>query len=253
MIEIWKSIEGYEGIYEISSLGRVKSLSREKIMPNGTICFTKEKILKQNRNINGYISISLYKNNKCHAFRIHRLVAKAFIENPNKFSEVNHKDENKENNKYINLEWCDKTYNNNYGTKKQRQIDTRSKTIYQYDINGYLIREWNNISEASNKGYSRECIYKCAIGSNIIHKDSFWSYEKHNKEYFIEKLNKKLNKRKIIQYDLDGNFIKIWESVNQIHNELGYDKSCISECLNNKRKYTHNSIFKKFNDINKFK
>ena len=249
MKEIWKDIEGYEGYYQVSNIGRIKSLSREKIMPNGTLCFTKERILNLNKNINGYMSISLYKNNKRETFRIHRLVAIAFIQNPNNLPDVNHKDENKENNCVDNLEWCDKTYNNNYGTKKQRQIDTRSKNVYQYTLDGVLIKKWKSVKEASECGYDYNCIYKCVTNKNNIHKNSYWSYEFLEKEYIINKLSKQLNKRKIIQYNKNSEFIKIWNCVDDIKNELGYDKSCINECLNGKRKYFHNFIFKKYNDV----
>ena len=201
MKEIWKDIEEYEGYYQVSNLGRIKSLSREKIMPNGTLCFTKERILSLNKNRNGYMSVSLYKNNKRETFRIHRLVAIAFIPNPNNLTDVNHKDENKENNCVDNLEWCDKSYNNRYGTKIERQSDTRSYPIYQYDLKGNLVKEWISTSRASKEGgFNYNCIKLCLYGKNKTHKGYFWSREKHENGYFKDKLDTIKNKTCILKY-----------------------------------------------------
>lgn len=114
-IEIWKPIKKYEGLYEISSLGRVKSLNY-----NHT---GKSKILKPALR-GGYLAVSLFKNNNLKTFPIHRLVAIAFIPNPNNFSQVNHKNEQKTQNYVTNLEWCTQKYNVNYGTRSKRVSET---------------------------------------------------------------------------------------------------------------------------------
>lgn len=114
MEEIWKDIEGYEGLYQVSNFGRVKSLGRFK--KNNQI---KEKILKPRINSSGYKQVSLY-NKFQKTYSVHRLVAKAFIPNPDNLPQVNHKDENKLNNHVNNLEWCNSKYNNNYGTHNKR-------------------------------------------------------------------------------------------------------------------------------------
>ena len=107
--EIWKDIKGYEGLYQVSNLGRVKS---ER----------KNRLLKPRLQKNGYLRVNLYdKNSKRSTKSVHRLVAKAFISNPNNLEFVNHKDENKTNNVVSNLEWCTAKYNSNYGTKLERQ------------------------------------------------------------------------------------------------------------------------------------
>ena len=116
-MEIWKDIEGYEGLYQISNKGRVKSLGNNKNR--------KEKILSCKPNNKGYLRVNLYKNGKKKHFSVHRLVAIAFIPNPNNLLEVNHKDENKENNHVKNLEWCTSEYNNNYGTHNERSSISR--------------------------------------------------------------------------------------------------------------------------------
>lgn len=112
MREDWKDIKYYEGKYQVSNLGRVKSLGNNKSK--------KEKILKPGKNKFGYLYVILSKEGIHKNFQLHRLVAQAFIENPNNYPIINHKDENKLNNKVDNLEWCTQKYNINYGTRTQR-------------------------------------------------------------------------------------------------------------------------------------
>ena len=113
MEEEWREIKGYEGKYQISNLGRVKSLK-------GNHGNYREKILSGSPNTGGYLQVDLLKNGKRNTFKIHKLVAIHFIDNPNNLPEINHKDENKQNNKVSNLEWCTRKYNQNYGTRTQR-------------------------------------------------------------------------------------------------------------------------------------
>ena len=111
MEEIWKDIPNYEGLYQISNLGRVKSFPRK-----GTHT-KKERILKFAKSNKNYLIAMLTKHNKRKAKSVHRLVAEAFIPNPNNFPQVNHKDENRHNNCVDNLEWCTNHYNCNYGNR----------------------------------------------------------------------------------------------------------------------------------------
>lgn len=142
MMEEWRDIEGYEGLYQVSNLGRVKNVKTGKT-------------LKGRDNGRGYLLVGLCKNGKCHNHRVHRLVACAFIPNPNNLPEVNHKDENTGNNRVDNLEWCDRKYNNLYGTANQRRKDTQTvrylegmtRTVVQYDLQGNFIKEWNGVKE----------------------------------------------------------------------------------------------------------
>ena len=154
MEEIWKDIPGYETLYQVSNLGNVRSL--DHIRKNGKkenqICISKGKILKQaKQKESGYMFAVLSKNGKTKGFRVHRLVAETFLENPNNYKCVNHKDENKENNNVNNLEWCSYLYNNNYGTKKDRlkiiQQKRVGRKVNQYDLNGTLIKKWNCIMD----------------------------------------------------------------------------------------------------------
>lgn len=120
MEEIWKDIKGYEGLYQISNLGRVKSLR-----------FNKEMIMKIHipKN-NWYPVIHLRKNGVSKTIKIHRIVAQTFILNPNNLPIVNHKDENKTNNCVDNLEWCSRKYNAIYGTALERAKESRINTEY---------------------------------------------------------------------------------------------------------------------------
>lgn len=122
MKEIYKEIEGYEGLYQISNYGRVKSFG------NGNSNNSKERILKPQKNSDEHLRVSLYKEGKVKLYFVHRLVAEAFIVNPNNYPIINHKDEDKTNNKVDNLEWCTPKYNNNYGTRNQRITNHPNKS-----------------------------------------------------------------------------------------------------------------------------
>ena len=129
MREKWKDIEGYEGKYKVSNFGRVLSLERkckhskkgEKIVP--------ERILKAGKDKDGYLQVQLCKNGTSKMFKVHKLVARAFLKNPFDLPSINHIDENKQNNRADNLEFCTPKYNNNYGTAKQRAGEKHRKPV----------------------------------------------------------------------------------------------------------------------------
>ena len=127
--EIWKSIENFEGLYQISNLGRVKSVDRvvHVLDPKSNREYDRhfpECIKATNLDNKGYVIVTLKKDGKNSRHRIHRLVAKAFIPNPENLPQINHKDENKENNYADNLEWCTNEYNSKYGTRLVRISDS---------------------------------------------------------------------------------------------------------------------------------
>ena len=121
-MEEWRNIKGYENLYQISNLGRVKTLPRKNRK-------TKEKIMKLRKDKDGYLRLGLHKEGKQTTHQVHRLVAEAFLENPNNYECVNHKDENKQNNKIENLEWCTRAYNNTYGTRKYNNMSRNKKKV----------------------------------------------------------------------------------------------------------------------------
>lgn len=130
MQEIWKDIEGYEGLYQVSNKGRVKSLKRtiktnNKNHPYNTLS---ERLLKLNGG-DRYVSVILYKDGHISAKNVHRLVAQAFIPNPNNYPIINHKDCNGRNNDVRNLEWCTYKYNNEYNGRVDKCRDKISKTL----------------------------------------------------------------------------------------------------------------------------
>ena len=131
MQEIWKDIEGYEGFYQVSNKGRVKSLKR-KICSNSNHKYNtlSEKLLKLSGG-GKYIQVILCKDGKTSAKLVHRLVAQAFIPNPNNYPVINHKDENKKNNDVRNLEWCTYKYNNEYNGRIDKCRDKISKTLLE--------------------------------------------------------------------------------------------------------------------------
>ena len=157
-MEHWKAIDGYEGLYQVSNLGRVKSLKCGK-----------EKILKPGKNTGGYLHVDLYKDGHEKTVKIHRLVAEAFIPNPNNLDTINHKDEDKTNNTVSNLEWMSQKDNINYGTRNKRLSEANinhpslSKQVQMFDKKtGELLATFPSIREAErvtgiNKGHISQC------------------------------------------------------------------------------------------------
>lgn len=190
--EIWKDIPEYEGLYQVSNLGNVRSLNYNKTK--------KIKVLKQGIQKKGYLFITLSKEGKHKSYNAHRLVAKVFIPNPNNLPQVNHKDEDKTNNSVENLEWCSAEYNVNYGTRTDRhrqnmigknignpKIKTmlgkfgkehnNSKPINQYTKEGVLIKIWDCAADVKRElGFNQQNIGKCAMGKRKTANGFIWKY-----------------------------------------------------------------------------
>lgn len=127
-MEVWRSVNGFEGFYEVSNLGNVRTISHYSNYKGNSQRLIKGRIKKKCTDKDGYLVVSLYKGKEKKLRRVHRLVAEAFIENKNNLPQVNHKDEQKTNNAVTNLEWCDALYNNNYGTKGTRISTTKRRS-----------------------------------------------------------------------------------------------------------------------------
>ena len=131
--EIWRPVVGYEGLYEVSNTGRVRSLDR--YVKGKGYRLHKGKVLSPIKNKDGYLTVNLCCNGKIQHKTIHRLVIQTFIPNPDNLPEVNHLDEDKTNNSVDNLEWCTCSYNNNYGTLRERISKRMSKAIVCVELN----------------------------------------------------------------------------------------------------------------------
>ena len=175
MEEIWKDVVGYEGLYMVSNMGRIKSLNYNKT--------GKEKLLKGHIKRNGYIQYVL-SNGKSKSILAHRLVAKAFIPNPNNLPEVNHINECKTDNRVENLEWCSKSYNSSWGTRTKRlskrltnRIDL-SKPVLQFDLQGNFIKEWISSAEVKRQlGFDPSHIRDCCKGILKTSRGYKWKFK----------------------------------------------------------------------------
>ena len=167
--EEWRPISGYEGLYDVSSQGRVRSWA-----PRGRT-HKEPKILVPISFPSGYHFVGLWKDHKEKTVKVSRLVAQAFIPNPDNLPCVNHKDENKGNNCVDNLEWCDVKYNSNYGTRNARlstilmNREDMSHSVQQFDLDGNLIATYPSIIEAHRQtGADRKSIMMCCAGGGMV-------------------------------------------------------------------------------------
>lgn len=153
-----KDVKGYEGLYAVTSCGKVWS-------------YRNKRFLTPEDNGHGYLRVNLHKDGKDKKYMIHRLVAEAYIPNPENLPQINHKDENKTNNCLQNLEWCDAKYNVNYGTRTEKT----KKPILQYDLDGNLIREWPSTADVGKEVSSTIC--NCLKGRYKTAYGYIWKYK----------------------------------------------------------------------------
>ena len=178
--EIWRPVKGFEGIYEVSNLARVRSLPYEETRCSsaGKVFTMKHpaKIRKLQMGLNGYLALLLKKDGKYYPASVHRLVAEAFVPNPDNLPEVNHKDECKTNNLPSNLEWCDHAYNQKQGTISERISASKQKRqIEQLTLDGQHVAYFDSIRDAAKSlGTKYICIYKALTGTNTTAKGYRW-------------------------------------------------------------------------------
>lgn len=231
VIEEWRDVVGYDGLYKISNLGNLRRT--ERIIKRGGISLKlKEKFLT-GHNTNGYKIVTLTKDKKKEKIFIHRLVANAFIPNPGNLPFVNHKDENPSNNEASNLEWCTHKYNVNYGTGIQRMVAKRKenmvnyKAVEQYSLDGEFIKEYPSILEASIQTSTRanNISMCCRNYRHLVSANGFqWRYKGSKKQI------KSLVKR-IYQFDKENNLINIYNSVIAAAKDTGIIRTSIFNCL----------------------
>ena len=236
-IEIWKDIEGYKGLYQISNYGNVKSLNYNKT--------GKERILKPKKNI--YLQIMLHQNAKVKYFYIHRLVATAFILNPKNYPCVNHKDENKQNNHVDNLEWCTYQYNNTYGTKPERLSKASKGRIFSEEAKQKMskARKGKNLSEEAkqkiseaHKGKPKSEEHKRKMSE--VRKGKF----KGENHPMFGKISPK--RIPILQFTKDMVYVREFDSAKSASIELNIDNSAITACCKGKLKtaYGYKWVYK---------
>lgn len=216
MEEIWKNIDP-KGIYKISNLGRVRTTIRRG-------CSVE--FMKPSTNKDGYLIVYLRWDGKTRGFTIHRLVALAFIPNPNNYPEVNHKDEDKTNNCVDNLEWCTHLYNVHYGTGTERRADSSRRDINQYDKQGNFIKCWHGVRKTCNAlGLNISNIVQCCAGNTKTYGGFIWLYAdtpslEENLRARVEWLKSKYHSRyakgvTITQRDMDGNVVNVFHSMQE--------------------------------------
>lgn len=173
--ENWRPVVGYEGLYEVSDLGNVRSLKRNKVL---------SPILDKD----GYYIVNLHKDGKQKTYKIHRLVAEAFIPNPDNKPQINHKSEIKTQNTVwvnedgtidldkSNLEWTTAKENTNWGTGIERCHQKRCKQIKQMDLENHVIKIWPSVNEAGRNGFNIGNISACCLGKRKTTGGYQWSY-----------------------------------------------------------------------------
>ena len=200
--EIWKDIPNYEGLYQVSSKGRVKGLKR--VDPNGRSIKPKNKKLVATKD--GYLTVSLNKFGVCRTFRVHRLVAQAFILNPNSYPQVHHINENKIDNRIENLMWCSPKFNvRDYHLRRQLKLARYSELgllekVYQFEV------------DVKKDGFTIQAIRAAIEQKRYFSEGKFWKRTNGNPSQKIS-IKRRTVKKSILQVDLNGKVVKEWESL----------------------------------------
>ena len=235
--EIWKDIKGFEGRYQVSNLGRVRSLDRWTNHKNPH--FLKGKLMKPSLNKGrGYFRIGLFDGNRnATHYEVHRLVAIHFVEGYKPGLVVNHKNEIKTDNRAENLEFCTQRYNLAYSDI----IGYKRRTIYKYDLDGNLINEYKCLADAEKemglkRGRLNHAVYESKIGYSHGYR---WSFSKVSKSQWSKLSNQFKSKyRRIVQYDKKGSYIATFESIKDAAQKYGVSISAIHRCCKGKSKYS---------------
>ncbi|WPF70094.1 HNH endonuclease [Bacillus phage BC-VP] len=187
MMEAWKPVKGFEGLYMVSREGRVKGVDRviNHVRSKTGTCVYKGKMLRPKKRTDGYREVVLQKEGKRLYKMVHILVAEAFVPNddPVNKTKVNHKDEDKSNNIAMNLEWCTTAYNNTYGTRIQRVAEknrtgSMCKPVVATNIKTGEETVYPSLKATDLHGFQSPNVHKCCKGINKTHKGFYWKYHK---------------------------------------------------------------------------
>ena len=176
--EIWKDIPNYEGIYQASNLGRVKSLERFRKGKNGSLASVKEKIFKPQIDHRGYYRVELWKQSIGKRYKVHRLVWEAFNGSIPEGLQVNHINEVKTDNRLENLNLMTPKENTNWGTGIERRAKKQSKPVLQFTLDDILVKEYPSTHQVEREtGFSQSCIFKCCKGKYKAAYGYKWKYK----------------------------------------------------------------------------
>ena len=176
MNEIWQDIEGYEG-YQVSNLGRARSLDRMVKHSKCGLKTVKGKILNQATSTNGYQRVQLWKDGKQKNFQVHRLVYETFCGEIPSGMQVNHINEDKTDNRLCNLNLMTQKENCNWGTRNERSAKARSKQVVGYDSEGNVVVTFQSAMEAGRNGYTQSNISECCSGKRHQYKGLIWKFK----------------------------------------------------------------------------
>ena len=214
MQEIWKDVIGFEGGYQVSNFGNVKSLSRVVPCKGGTRK-TSERLCNPSYDKDGYRFVSLSFNGKRKNSRLHRIVAEAFIPNTNNLPQVNHKDGNKNNNCSENLEWCTSQENIVHSLRTGLK---KIHSVNQFSLDGVLIKKWDTITKASIElGIKRKHIERCLFGGSKTCHGYIFSYCENVEPYKPTKLAN--SSIKVFKFDTNRNLVKVYDSISKAEAE----------------------------------
>lgn len=175
--EFWQDIPGYEGLYQASTYGKIRSVERICIRGRGGKVVLPEKIMAQGTDRDGYSIVGISVNSKKQLKKVHRLIAETFLPNPLNFSQVNHKDEVKSNNFVSNLEYCDCKYNIRFGSGIERSAQKRRKRVLQFDLAGNYLKTWDTAADVERElGVYASSICRCCNGKMRIAYGYKWKY-----------------------------------------------------------------------------
>lgn len=229
--EEWRPVKGFEGQYEVSDWGRIRSVDRVVIDKNGKKYFKRGRLLIPGRTTNGYHTVGLTK--KVRALSLHRLVAETFIPNPDNKPCVDHINTVKTDNRAENLRWVTHSENMlNSLTRKRIKNNGHQKKVYQYDLKGNFLKEFDSITEASESVNAQVCQISACCQGRVQSSNGFqWSFEKKEMGLYENQVVKQ-----VYQYTIEGELVGVYVSATEAQRQTGFYRKTISKCCKGERK-----------------